>query len=115
MLLSYVCKSVSASDGMSPRTEVDTAKTSGPQGTSKTLNTRCLLIAPSQVYAGEKPAPPRPAPAGSLPLLAGKCQPCPVFETLVSVALVTGHDVFPVCVSFQPALVHTQKGVSRPR
>lgn len=62
MLLSYVCKSVSASDGISPRTEVDTAKTSGPQGTSKTLNRRCLLITPSQVYAGEKPALPRPAP-----------------------------------------------------
>lgn len=41
---------------------MDTAKTSGPQGTSKTLNTTCLLIAPSQVYTGEKPAPPRPAP-----------------------------------------------------
>lgn len=113
MLLSYVCKSVSASDGISPRTEVDTAKTSGPQGTSKLL-TRDVYSLPHPKSVLERSLP-RPAPAGSLPLLAEKCHPRPVFETLVSVALVTGHDVFAVCVSFQSALVHTQKGVSRPR
>lgn len=59
-LLSYVCKSVSASDGISPRTEVDTAKTSGPQGTSKLL-TRDVYSLPHPKSILERSLP-RPAP-----------------------------------------------------
>jgi len=134
MLLNYVCKSVSASDGTSLRTNVDTMpRPQALRGNSKTLYREDVYsLPPPQVHARKKPAPLLPTPPplrtfcefserqGSLPVFAEKHHPRPVSETLVSVALVTRHAVFwSVCVlpassDFRPNQVHTQKGGSPP-
>lgn len=134
MLLNYVCKSVSASDGTSPRTNVDTMpRPQALRGNSKTLSARMFTHCPHPKSMLERSlphsSPPHPSlrtfcefseRQGSLPVFAEKHHPRPVSETLVSVALVTRHAVFwSVCVlpassDFRPNQVHTQKGGSPP-
>lgn len=107
MLLSYVCKSVSASDGRLPRRDADTTPRPWAHRATPELSPRRRFLVVPIPSLHWRARPPCPTPIGvfefserqaSLPQLAEKRHLCPVSEILVSIALVTGHDVCPVCV-----------------